>query len=230
MFLPLMDRNPLKIISFQYVTVTLIALNMINFIVLELVYSEQVELAANYAYGVIPASLFHYQDLVPHLSRIPSELTLITYQFYHGDWLHLAGNMAFLWVFGDNVEDTLGHWRFLAFYLLSGIIAGAIFAATASASTVPLIGASGAMAGVLGAYLILHPKQQVWVLLFMRIPVPLPAFWAILGWVGFQVFSLFTAPTDGAVSVAWWAHIGGFFAGMVLLFILAPKTLRELTD
>ncbi|MGI9374082.1 MAG: rhomboid family intramembrane serine protease [Hyphomicrobiales bacterium] len=230
MFFPITDRNPLKIISFQYVTATIIAINVIIYVVMEFAYSERAELAANYAYGVIPAVLFDERNLPEHLARIPSSLSLITYQFFHGDWLHLLGNMMFLWVFGDNVEDSLGHWRFLVFYLLSGAAAGAVFALTETSSTVPLIGASGAMAGILGAYLILHPKKQVWVLLFMRIPVPLPAVWAILGWIGFQFVSLFSDSGEGPVSVAWWAHIGGFFAGIVLLFVLAPKTLRKFTE
>ncbi|MGI9482408.1 MAG: rhomboid family intramembrane serine protease [Hyphomicrobiales bacterium] len=227
MFLPLADKNPLKIISFQYATVTIIALNLVNFFLYEVIYTERIEMAANYAYGVIPAVLFDTHELGPHLSRVPGELTLLTYQFFHGDWMHLIANMAFLWVFGDNVEDSLGHFRFLVFYILSGIAAGLTFALMAPASTVPLIGASGAVAGVLAAYMLLHPKQQVWVLLFMRIPVPLPALWAIVAWIGFQVFSLFTQDNNAAVAVAWWAHIGGFVAGLVLLVILAPSSLRR---
>ena len=227
MFFPITDNNPLKIISFQFVTATIIALNVIVYMVMEYAYSEQSELAANYAYGVIPAVLFDQRELPEHLARMPPALSLFTYQFFHGDWLHLLGNMMFLWVFGDNVEDSLGHWRFLIFYLLAGAAAGAVFALTEASSTIPLIGASGAMAGILGAYMVLHPRQQVWVLLFMRVPVPLPALWAILGWIGFQFFSLLTESGEGPISVAWWAHIGGFFAGVVLLFILAPKTLRK---
>lgn len=228
MFLPLADKNPLEIISFQYVTVTIIAINVVNFFLYEVIFTERMEMAANYAYGVIPAILFDTHELGAQLSRVPAELTLLTYQFFHGDWMHLIANMAFLWVFGDNVEDSLGHWRFLVFYLLAGVAAGLTFSVMAPASTAPLIGASGAVAGILAAYMLLHPKQQVWVLLFMRIPVPLPALWAILAWVGFQVFSLLTQP-DGVqqVAVAWWAHIGGFAAGLVLLIILAPSSLRR---
>lgn len=227
MFLPLSDKNPLQIISFQYVTVCLIAINVVTFILYEFVMTEKVEMAANYAYGVIPSVLFDTRELGEHLERVPNPFTLLTCQIFHGDWLHLLANMAFLWVFGDNVEDSLGHWRFLAFYLLCGVAAGLTFALMAPASTVPLIGASGSVAGVLAAYMMLHPKQQVWVLLFMRIPVPIPALWAILGWVGFQVYSLFSQSDGEEVVVAWWAHLGGFAAGVVLLLILAPGYLRR---
>jgi len=230
MFLPLTDKNPLQIISFQYVTVALIIFNVVTFFLYEIMLTEQVEMAANYAYGVIPAVLFDSRELGEHLQRVPNPFTLLTYQFFHGDWLHLLANMAFLWVFGDNVEDSLGHWRFLAFYLLSGVAAGLAFALMAPASTVPLIGASGSVAGVLAAYMLLHPKQQVWILLFMRIPVPIPAFWAILGWVAFQVYSLFSQSDGEEVVVAWWAHLGGFVAGIVLLLVLAPQYLRRHTN
>lgn len=230
MFLPLTDKNPLQIISFQYVTVALIIFNVATFFLYEIMLTEQVEMAANYAYGVIPAVLFDSRELGEHLQRVPNPFTLLTYQFFHGDWLHLLANMAFLWVFGDNVEDSLGHWRFLAFYLLSGVAAGLAFALMAPASTVPLIGASGSVAGVLAAYMLLHPKQQVWILLFMRIPVPIPAFWAILGWVAFQVYSLFSQSDGEEVVVAWWAHLGGFVAGIVLLLVLAPQYLRRHTN
>ena len=227
MFLPLSDKNPLKIISFQYVTVGLMALNVATFLLYEFGYPEKVEMAANYAYGVIPSVLFDTRELGAHLARVPGPLTLLTYQFFHGDWMHLLANMAFLWVFGDNVEDSLGHWRYLAFYLLSGVGAGLAFSFMAPASTVPLIGASGAVAGVLAAYMMLHPKQQVWILLFMRIPMPVPALWAILAWVGFQVYSLFSQGDGGEVLVAWWAHLGGFAAGIMLLLILAPLALWQ---
>ncbi len=230
MFLPLTDKNPLQIISFQYVTAALIIFNVVTFFLYEIMLTEQVEMAANYAYGVIPAVLFDSRELGEHLQRVPNPFTLLTYQFFHGDWLHLLANMAFLWVFGDNVEDSLGHWRFLAFYLLSGVAAGLAFALMAPASTVPLIGASGSVAGVLAAYMLLHPKQQVWILLFMRIPVPIPAFWAILGWVAFQVYSLFSQSDGEEVVVAWWAHLGGFVAGIVLLLVLAPQYLRRHTN
>ena len=135
--------------------------------------------------------------------------------------------MAFLWVFGDNIEDSMGHWRFAVFYICCGVLAGLAHAVAGPQSPAPLIGASGAVSGVLAAYMILHPKQQVWVLLFMRLPVPLPALWAICAWVLFQFFSLSVEETDAKESVAWWAHIGGFAAGIPLLFLLAPGSLRR---
>lgn len=226
MFLPLTDRNPLKIISFQYVTAALMAVNILLYLYYEFARPEAVELAADIAFGVIPAVLFNDRSLPVEFARVPAEVTLVTYQFFHGNGMHLLANMAFLWVFGDNVEDSMGHFRFLVFYILTGVLAGLTFALMAPASTSPLIGASGSVAGILAAYLLLHPKQQVWILLFMRIPVPVPAIWAILGWVGFQVFSVLFDDGDGQQVVAWWAHIGGFLAGLILLAILAPNSLR----
>ncbi len=141
--------------------------------------------------------------------------------------MHLIANMAFLWVFGDNVEDSMGHIRFGIFYIACGVLAGLAHAVAGPQSPSPLIGASGAVAGVLAAYMILHPKQQVWVLLFMRLPVPLPALWAIGAWIIFQFFSLAVDEKDAKEAVAWWAHIGGFAVGIPLLFLLAPGSLRR---
>ena len=227
MFLPLTDKNPLKIISFQWVTVTLIGINVAVFLFYQFGASAQDVRNAYFGYGVIPAVLFDHRELTPALVQVPEELTLISYQFFHGGWMHLISNMAFLWVFGDNVEDSMGHIRFGIFYLACGIFAGLAHAVAGPQSPAPLIGASGAVAGVLAAYMILHPKQQVWVLLFMRIPVPLPALWAICAWIIFQFFSLSVAETNAKESVAWWAHIGGFAAGIPLLFLLAPGSLRR---
>ena len=113
--------------------------------------------------------------------------SLVTYAFLHGSWMHLGGNMLFLWVFGDNVEDALGHGRFLVFYLLCAAAAGYGHALTEPVSIAPLIGASGAVAGVIGAYLVLHPKVRVWVLAFGRLPLRLPAAWVLSAWIAFQL-------------------------------------------
>jgi membrane associated rhomboid family serine protease len=180
--------------------------------------------AAVLGLGAIPAVLFGDRSLDPDLVLIPSNLTLITSMFLHAGWMHLIGNMLFLWVFGENVEDCLGHRRFILFYFLSGIGGGLAHALVNPDSAAPMIGASGPISGILGAYLVLHPRPQALVLAFMYIPVRLPAF-VILGlWVGLQMFNAsVTGSADGG-GTAWWAHIGGFITGIVLLFLLRKKT------
>jgi membrane associated rhomboid family serine protease len=154
---------------------------------------------------------------------ISEPLTLVTYQFLHAGWLHLLSNLLFLWVFADNIEDAYGHAGFVLFYLLSGIAGGLTHVLMQPASTAPLIGASGAVSGVLAAYAILFPKARVWILLFMRIPIPLPAIWVLGGWFALQVLSVYTSGGLGEVEVAWWAHIGGFVAGLALTFLLRGR-------
>jgi membrane associated rhomboid family serine protease len=155
--------------------------------------------------------------------------------FLHGSWMHLIGNMLFLWVFGDNVEDDMGHLRYLTFYLLVGVGAGLSHAIVAPDSMVPVIGASGAISGVVIAYAMLHPRVKLWVLVFMRIPLKLSAIWVITAWVLLQVIGFLTAgPED---NTAWWVHIGGIIAGAALapffrrpgvpLFDLGPKPLAS---
>ena len=167
MFVPIHDDNPLRSISFPIVTVALIVFNIVVYL-LELTPQGQVAAAS---FAIVPSELFHVgifggpangmRDTLP----VPESYTLITYMFLHGDPFHLAGNMLFLWVFGDNIEDAMGHLKFLVFYLLCGICGGLTHAAlmhawNPGAAHVPLIGASGAVAGVIAAYLMLHPHVQ----------------------------------------------------------------------
>nr|WP_321251961.1 rhomboid family intramembrane serine protease [uncultured Ruegeria sp.] len=161
-----------------------------------------------YDYAVIPARItdgFSFE-------------TLVTSMFLHGGWMHLAGNMLFLWIFGDNLEDEMGHLPFLLFYVLSGIGAGLIHVLTAPDSIVPTIGASGAIAGVMGGYLLLFPKARVDVLLILIIyfrVFTIPAFIMLGIWLGMQFLgSLANNPDEGGV--AYWAHTGGFVVGLVL--------------
>jgi membrane associated rhomboid family serine protease len=170
-------------------------------------------------FGLVPAAYTAGDgDL---LTQIASP---ITYQFLHGGWMHLISNMAFLWVFADNIEDAFGHFGFLLFYLLCGIAAGLLHTVMQPDSGAPLIGASGAVSGVLAAYLLLYPKARIWILLFMRIPLPISAFWALSGWFALQLLSIFISSEDEA-QVAWWAHIGGFLAGLILTFVLRSRLL-----
>jgi len=160
---------------------------------------------------------------------IPVGATLVTSMFLHADWLHLGGNMLFLWVFGDNVEDAMGHVKFLVFYILCGVAAALAHAVSDPTSVNPMIGASGAVSGVLGAYLLLHPRVRVIVLLFYRLPLPLPAFVVLGGWIALQVYSIYSGaslPHSEGASVAFWAHVGGFATGMMLITFMRRPGVR----
>lgn len=213
MFLPLHDQNPLKVIPFQLVTFVVILLCIVVFLYQQYLPDEQGQ-ALVVSFGMLPAVLFDHRQLAPELVVLPAELTLLSSIFLHGGWLHLIGNMAFLWVFGDNVEDSMGHWRFLVFYCACGMFAGFTHALVEVDSITPLIGASGGVSGVLGAYLMLHPKVRVILLVFLKLPLLLPAYLMIGFWVGLQVFSIMFA---GDGNTAWWAHIGGFVAGVIMI-------------
>ena len=216
MFVPLRDDNPLRVIRWQWVTASLIATNIAVFL-LQLTAPGQIYAAS---FAEIPAELLGTGGGAvrgPNVFAIPEVLTLITYQFLHGSPMHLIGNMLFLWVFGDNVEDAMGHVRFLVFYLLCGIAGGLAHAVMTPSSTIPLIGASGAVAGVITAYLILHPRVRVWVLAFRFIPLKITAAWALGAWIATQFVMLFIP--DGS-PVAWWAHIGGILAGAFLIVFM----------
>jgi membrane associated rhomboid family serine protease len=219
MFIPLHDANSLKRIKLQYVTIGLIVVNVIVYLLTSFS-SEQTAIATVYGLGYIPSVVFDYVDLPPELHLVPEDLTYISYAFLHGDIFHLGGNMLFLWVFGDNVEDALGHIKFLIFYLLCAI-AGALFHGLfAPDSQVPLIGASGAIAGVVAAYLILHPRVKIWILAFGRIPLRIPAYITLVLWILFQ-FVMFAVAGDDQISFA--CHVGGIIAGAVLVLILRSR-------
>jgi membrane associated rhomboid family serine protease len=212
MFLPFFDSNPKKRITVQAVTVALIVLNVAMF----LVFQGAVADYPDYRLALIPVTLFAEQARPADLILIPEETTLLSYAFLHGSWLHLAGNMLFLWVFGDNVEDAMGHVKFLIFFILCGIAGGLAYAVMTPDPSAPLVGASGATSGVVAAYLMLHPKVKVWVLvtLLIKFPFQLPA-WIVLG--AYVVWNVFMVLGDTAVSqTAWWAHIGGLVAGAIL--------------
>ncbi len=210
--IPLGDSVPRR--RFPWVTYTLIAINVLVFFI-ELSYGKRVTLLFQ-EYGVIPARLWTWQA---HPAVL---LTLITSQFLHGGWYHIIGNMIYLWIFGDNVEDQMGHVRYLIFYLLSGIIAALVQAAMTPTSTVPLIGASGAISGVLGAYMLFFPTGRVFLgvpLFFFIYVIDLPAVIALGYWFISQYLNgLLTLATNAFQygGVAWWAHVGGFVAGLIL--------------
>jgi membrane associated rhomboid family serine protease len=177
------------------------------------------------ALGAIPAVLLTDARLPSDLQWVPRFASPITSMFLHGGWMHLLGNMLFLWIYGDNVEDAMGHARYLVFYLLCGI--AAIFAQALSApeSPYPIIGASGAISGLLGAYLLLFPRAKVLTLVllpFFFTTVELPARLLLLLWFAVQLISDFAAP-DGGAGVAFRAHIGGFLTGMLLVPFLKRR-------
>jgi membrane associated rhomboid family serine protease len=149
---------------------------------------------------------------------VPIYLTLLTSMFMHGSWMHIIGNMVYLWIFGDQIEDRLGRARFLAFYLLCGLAAGLAQVLFQPKSMIPGLGASGAIAGVLGAYLVKHPTNRVRVLFINRV-VALPALIVLGGWIVLQVISQVSVVGQAGGGVAYMAHIGGFVAGMVLIFL-----------
>jgi membrane associated rhomboid family serine protease len=222
MFIPLSDANPLKHIGRQYVTLALIAANCLIWIVLgtPAIYSEEAVRATVYSYGFIPAVANGFEVLPLELQRIPESATYISYAFFHGDFMHLAGNMLFVWVFGDNVEDAMGHLKFLFFYLACAATGAFAHAMVLPDSPVPLIGASGAVAGIIGAYLLLHPKVAVWILALGRIPLKIPAFFALGAWIAFQIYQFSTSSES---EVSWAAHIGGIVAGLLLVVVLKRR-------
>jgi membrane associated rhomboid family serine protease len=221
MFLPLHDDTPLRIIRFQYVTLAIIALNVVIFLLGGAFTTEVVQANLASGFGLVPDQLLSGRTS----ANMPEPFTLVTYLFLHGGWMHLIGNMLFLWVFADNVEDVYGYVGFAIFYLLCGIMGGLLHVFMAPHSLSPLIGASGAVSGVLAAYLVLYPRARVWILMFIAIPVPLPAVWVLGGWFLIQVYSLAAAmPGD---DVAWWAHVGGFGTGIVLTLALRRRLLAQ---
>jgi membrane associated rhomboid family serine protease len=225
--IPLYDDNPTTITPF--VTWILIGLCCLVFL-WQASLPPREELAVSYSLGLVPAVLFGFKELPQAIAMVPPEATLLTSMFLHGGWMHLLGNMLFLWIFGNNIEEALGHGRFLVFYLLCGLAAALGQAFSAPGSTTPMVGASGAIAGVLGAYLILFPyanvRTLVWIIVFVRL-VNVPA-WIMLGlWFLMQVLGGLSTPHSGG-GVAFWAHVAGFLAGIVLLAVLRRRRVELL--
>lgn len=212
--IPLKDDNPTR--TTPFVDYALIAACVLVFL-WQVSLGERIE-AAIYAYGLIPDQLLGDARLPPELRVVPAWMTVFTSMFLHGGWMHLIGNMLYLWIFADNVEDRLGHGRFVVFYLLCGIAAALAQALPDPQSQIPMIGASGAISGVLGAYLLLYPRARVLVLIPLG-PlsqlVRLPALLVLGLWFGLQLLSEMFAPPGAGV--AFRAHIGGFVAGLLLL-------------
>lgn len=220
--IPIKDENPTETVPF--VTVAIITTNILAF-AYELSLGQEGVTRLVMEMGVVP------REMTAGGLNLSHSPTFMTSMFLHGGLLHLLGNMLYLWIFGNNIEDALGHVRFVLFYLLCGVAATALHVALNSGSAKPVIGASGAISGVLGAYLILYPKARVWTIIFYFFLIRLirvPAVVVLVIWILYQVLSaavLSAYSTADAGGVAVFAHIGGFVAGIVLLplFLLGRK-------
>ena len=179
-----------------------------------------------FQYGAIPSVILRHAALPPEAMAVPAIVTLLTSMFLHGGWMHLIGNMLYLWVFGNNIEDVMGHVRFLLFYCLCGVIAALSHAATDPSSQIPMVGASGAISAVLGAYLLLFPRAHVLVLI-PGIGMTRVAAGIVLGmWFVTQLLSGGMSMGAQGGGVAFFAHIGGFVAGMVLIGLFKRRHVR----
>jgi membrane associated rhomboid family serine protease len=217
MVMPVWDHSPFRWPTPPYVMWLLIVVNFAIFFVLADAGTEQMRHAARVA-GLIPAAFTHGASP----GALPAPLTLITCLFLHKNFMHVFGNMLFLFVFGDDIEEVLGHWRFLVFYLACGVGAGAAFVFSAWSSNVGAIGASGAVAGVVSAYVLFRPCAKVTVLLGL-IPLRMRAYWIIGGWAIWQFYEVASGVHDG---IAYWAHVGGLITGAAAFAMMRPAGVR----
>jgi len=220
--IPLKDDNPTSIQP--VITLSIIGLCALVFL-WQLSLSPEAGRAAVYALGFIPAVLSGSAELPPQLVWVPSSLTVFTSMFLHGGFLHLAGNMLYLWIFADNVEDSMGHGRFILFYALCGVAAALAQAAPELGSTIPMIGASGAVSGILGAYVLLYPHARILVvvpLVVILYTLRLRAIVVLGIWFAIQLMSSLAAPAVGG-GVAFRAHLGGFIAGVLFIRLFAKR-------
>lgn len=256
MLFPIGDDNQGRL-STPFVTYILIAINIAVFLLLQQAGATESGERFTYGYAVVPYEITTGEDLTqpqrlpnaePTIDRrtgrretpvipeapgpTPIYLTLLTSMFMHGGWMHIIGNMLYLWVFGDNVEDNFGHGRFLIFYIICGIAASFAQIFLDPTSVIPSLGASGAIAGVLGAYIVMFPHNRVRTILplgFLWTTIELPAIVVLGFWIVLQIISQYTASfsaTAQSGGVAYMAHIGGFVAGLVMAFLFRRKTQR----
>jgi membrane associated rhomboid family serine protease len=222
-FIPLKDLNPHR--RFPIINVLLICANIAVFLY-EISLPPHLSKAFLMANATIPARFLSFLD--GNISFAGAFVPLVTSLFLHSGFAHIAGNMLFLWIFGDNVEDYFGHLQYLFFYLICGIGSGVLHVLFNLHSWLPALGASGAISGVMGAYLILYPNSRILTLVFIFL-VPIPAFFILVYWFFLQFIAGVT--TLGAVTqggVAWWAHIGGFLIGMGITWIAKSRAKVQL--
>jgi len=231
--MPLGDDNEGRLTT-PFVTYILIALNIAVFFLLQGGGSNQ---GFTYGYSVVPREIMSGQDYIGPASQFggvsqmpgpnPIYLTLFSAMFMHGNFLHLAGNLLYLWIFGDNLEDAMGHFKFVLFYLLCGVLATGAHILSGIGSFIPSLGASGAIAGVLGGYLLMYPTRGVRVLLGYMGIVQMPAFIVLGFWGLLQFFNGFGALHSNSGGVAYMAHIGGFIAGLILVKFFSNATTQQ---
>lgn len=235
MLLPIGDDNRGRLTT-PYVVYIIVAINVVMFLVFQQATSTEAGAEFTYAYSAVPYEITHNVDLIAPV-RVPGGtvipqfpgpspiwLTLLTSMFMHGGWMHILGNLLFLWIFGDNVEDNFGHGKFLIFYLVCGFAASFSQIVVDPNSPIPSLGASGAIAGVLGAYLIMFPRNRVRTLVFFFAAIDLPAVVVLGLWIVLQIYSQYTATFGHAQGgVAYMAHIGGFATGLVLCFLFRTR-------
>jgi membrane associated rhomboid family serine protease len=212
MVIPIYDNDPLDRNPYAFVTWTMIAISIVVFLI-QLGASEDTEIAMLRDYALIPAAVFGKVELG---GSWPPIVAAFTYMFLHGGWSHIIGNMLFLWVLGDNIEDAFGSVRFFLFYMLCGTAGGIAHLLAHPDSVAPLVGASGAVSGVVAAYLMLRPCARIMVLLFGFIPFSIGSAWVLGFWGLMQVWNVLSASGG---DTAWWAHVGGLVAGAVLTLV-----------
>ncbi len=226
--IPIRDRNPSG--TFPLVTVSIIFINVVVFII-QLSAGPRLD-ALLFQFGVVPIKVI-YSSEIPGSTFANTYFPFLSYMFLHGGFVHLIGNMWYLWIFGDNIEETLGRFRFILFYLLCGIGSAMVHIYLNSQSGIPCVGASGAIAGVLGAYMVTFPRARVLVIIPLFIIweiIELPAVFVLGFWFLIQFFSGAAAisKVQGGGGVAWWAHIGGFILGIILIKIFPKSRYRRL--
>jgi len=233
---PLRDDNPTEL--FPFVTILIIAANVLVWLLVQGAGAPEPFLNSLCAYGTIPGEItgsvlpgdtVSLGDASCTIGGLTT-WTVLTSMFMHGGWMHLVGNMWFLWVFGNNIEDSMGHLRYVIFYLLCGVLASVAHIMFAPGSTVPTVGASGAISGIMGAYMVLYPKVRVHTLIFLIVyirVIPLSALTVLGLWFALQLFSGVVQVGAEGGGVAFWAHVGGFIAGVVFIKLFARKTLVE---
>ena len=223
--IPLKDDNPTT--RTPFVTYAIIAVCVFVFI-LEIGSNSYNSGKLFYSYGLVPAVLTGKAELPSHLAALPAELTLLTSMFMHGGFMHLIGNMLYMWIFADNIEDEIGPVKFFIFYILAGIAAALTQVFMKTSSTIPMIGASGAIGGVLGAYIVNHPKAKVLVLIplgFFTQIIKVPALFVLGFWFVLQFISSSLSSSTGG-GVAYGAHIGGFVFGVVAILFFNKFSLK----
>ena len=225
--IPLHDDNPTQINPI--VTIALIVACSLVFLY-QASLPEPVGEEFVFHYGAIPAAIFGHEKALPDIAvGFPASLALLTSMFLHGGWMHLIGNMLYLWIFGNNIEDVMGHVKFVIFYVVCGLIAAMSHALTDPASGIPMVGASGAISGVLGAYLLLFPRAQVFVVIPLGIFIRtmyVPAGFVLGFWFVLQLLSGGMSLGQGGGGVAFFAHVGGFVAGMALIGVFKDPHVR----